>query len=61
MWNLNFTFNPFGNFKYYLFSLTVNNAQFQSIIQKLPFLNNLEQSNSPISRGAGSGGFGGGF
>ena len=61
MWNLNFTFNPFGNFKYYLFSLTVNNAQFQSIIQKLPFLNNLEQSNSPISRGAGSSGFGGGF
>ena len=60
MWNLNFTFNPFGNFKYYLFSLTVNNAQFQSIIQKLPLLNNLEQSNSPISAGGG-GGFGGGF
>ena len=53
-WNLNFTFNPFGSFKYYLFSLTVNSSQFQTIMQKLPGLNNLQQSNSPIN----SGGFG---
>lgn len=50
-WNLNFTFNPFGNFKYYLFSLTVNSSQFQAIMQKLPGLNNLQQSNSPINNG----------
>ncbi len=57
-WNLNFTFNPFGGFRYYLFSLTVNSSQFQAIIQKLPGLNNLQQSNTPLSNG-GLGGLGG--
>lgn len=57
LWNLNFTFNPFGGFKYYLFSLTLNSAQFQSLFQKLPLLNFLQQSNSPISRGSSSLGF----
>ncbi len=54
LWNLNFTFNPFGGFKYYLFSLTLNSGQFQSLLQKLPLLNYLEQSNSPISRNSSS-------
>lgn len=52
-WNLSFMFNPFGNSQYYVFSLTISGSQFQSLLQKLPGLNLLEQSNSPISRSGG--------
>ncbi len=50
-WDMQFIWNPFttaGQSSYYLFRLTVNSAQFQSLFQKLPGLNNLERSSSPI-------------
>lgn len=50
-WNLSFDWNPFGDFKYYLFRLTVTDSQIQGLFQKLPGLNNLERSSSPINRG----------
>jgi hypothetical protein len=61
-WNLSFNWNPFGTRSYYFFKLTVNSAQFQSIFQKLPGLNNLEQSSDRRrSSSSSSGGFFGGF
>lgn len=49
-WDLSFTMNPFGDNKYYFFSLRVNAGRLQSIIQKLPGLNNLERGSSPTGR-----------
>lgn len=49
-WNMSFVWDPFGATPYYLFRLTVNSAQMQGIFQKLPGLNNLERSSSPINR-----------
>jgi len=45
-WNLSFQFNPFGDFQYYSFRLSLNSGQIQSLFQKLPGLNNLERSSS---------------
>lgn len=45
-WNLSFQFNPFGEFQYYAFRLSINSGQIQSLFQKLPLLNNLERSSS---------------
>jgi hypothetical protein len=57
-WNLSFQINPFGDFKYYFFRLSVNSSQIQSLFQKLPVLKNLERSSSPSgARGRGYGGF----
>lgn len=50
-WTLSFQFNPFGEFQYFFFRLSVNNSQIQSIFQKLPLLRNLERSSSPSGRG----------
>lgn len=50
-WNLSFEWNPFGDFKYYMFRLTVKDSQIQGLFQKLPGLNNLERGSSPINRG----------
>ena len=47
---MSFVWDPFGATPYYLFRLTVNSAQMQGIFQKLPGLNNLERSSSPINR-----------
>lgn len=49
-WNLSFTFNPFGDFQYYFFRLSLSNSQIASLFQKLPGLNNLERSSSPTGR-----------
>lgn len=49
-WDLSFTMNPFGENTYYFFSLKVNAGRLQTIIQKLPGLNNLERSSSPTGR-----------
>jgi hypothetical protein len=49
-WNLSFTFNPFGDFQYYFFRLSLTNSQIASLFQKLPGLNNLERSSSPTGR-----------
>ncbi len=49
-WDLTFQWNPFGDFKFFLFRLTVRDSQLQGLFQKLPGLNNLEQSSSPINR-----------
>jgi hypothetical protein len=46
-WDLSFQINPFGEFQYYFFRLSVNSAQIQSLFQKLPVLKNLERSSSP--------------
>ncbi|MEX2457105.1 MAG: putative LPS assembly protein LptD [Balneolaceae bacterium] len=46
-WNLSFQFNPFGDFQYYSFRLSLDSGQISSIFQKLPGLNNLERSSSP--------------
>ncbi|MDR9416775.1 MAG: putative LPS assembly protein LptD [Gracilimonas sp.] len=50
-WDLSFQINPFGEFQYYFFRLSVNSAQIQSLFQKLPVLKNLERSSSPTGRG----------
>jgi hypothetical protein len=50
-WNLSFQFNPFGDFQYYFFRLTLDSGQLQSLFQKLPGLNNLERSSSPTGSG----------
>lgn len=50
-WDLSFEWNPFGEFQYYMFRLTVRDSQIQGLFQKLPGLNNLERSSSPINRG----------
>jgi hypothetical protein len=49
-WNLSFQWNPFGDFQYYMFSLTVNDSQIQGLLQKLPFLDRLQSGSSPINR-----------
>lgn len=49
-WNLSFQFNPFGDFQYYFFRLSLSSSQLQSLFQKLPGLNNLERSSSPTGR-----------
>jgi hypothetical protein len=49
-WDLSFTMNPFGDNKYYFFSLRVNAGRLQSIFQKLPGLNNLQRSSSESGR-----------
>ena len=49
-WNLSFTFNPFGDFQYYFFRLSLSSAQISSLFQKLPGLNNLERSSNPSGR-----------
>lgn len=50
-WDLSFELNPFGEFQYYFFRLSVNSSQIQSLFQKLPVLKNLERSSSPTGRG----------
>lgn len=50
-WNLSFQMNPFGDFQYFSFRLSVDSGQIQSIFQKLPGLKNLERSSSPSGRG----------
>ncbi|MEX0773696.1 MAG: putative LPS assembly protein LptD [Balneolales bacterium] len=55
-WNLSFDWNPFGDFQFYMFRLTVNDSQIRSLFQNLPGLNNLERSSSPINRSGGVGG-----
>lgn len=47
-WDLNFQWNPFGDFKYYYFTLKVNSGQFQGIFQKLPGLNALDQGSNRV-------------
>lgn len=49
-WNLSFEWNPFDDFPFYMFRLSVNDSQIQSLFQKLPGLNNLERTQSPINR-----------
>ncbi len=49
-WDMSFVWNPFGVNTYYLFRLTVRQPQMQSLFQKLPGLNNLERTNTPINR-----------
>ncbi len=49
-WNLSFTFNPFGDFQYYFFRLSLSSSQIAGLFQKLPGLNNLERSSSPTGR-----------
>lgn len=53
-WNLSFTMNPFGEFQYYAFKLSVDSGQIQSIFQKLPLLKNLERSSSPTGSRSGN-------
>lgn len=45
-WNLSFQFNPFGEFQYYSFRLSLSSSQISSLFQKLPGLNNLERSST---------------
>lgn len=45
-WDLAFRISPFGENQFYFFSLTVNSSQVQSLMQKLPILNNLERGSS---------------
>ena len=49
-WDLSFQWNPFGDFKFFLFRLSVRDSQLHGLFQKLPGLNNLERSSSPINR-----------
>ncbi|MCH8569200.1 MAG: LPS-assembly protein LptD [Balneolales bacterium] len=49
-WTMSFEWNPFGDFKYFLFSLRVTDSQMRSLFQMLPGLNDLERRNSPIGR-----------
>ncbi|MFD2531289.1 putative LPS assembly protein LptD [Gracilimonas halophila] len=58
-WDLSFQINPFGEFQYYFFRLSVNSAQIQSLFQKLPVLKNLERSSSPSGARNRRGGYGG--
>lgn len=50
-WDLMFEWNPFGDFQFYMFTLRLRDTQMHSLFQKLPGLNNLERSSSPIGRG----------
>ncbi len=49
-WNLSFQWNPFDDMKFFMFRLTVADSRLQGLFQKLPGLNNLERSSSPINR-----------
>jgi hypothetical protein len=49
-WNFNFEWNPFGDFKFFRFSLTVSDSQMRSLFQMLSGLNDLERRSSPIGR-----------
>lgn len=49
-WDLSFTVNPFGEFQFYLFTLTVTDTKMNSLFNKLPILRNLQRSNTPINR-----------
>lgn len=49
-WNFNFEWNPFGDFKFFRFSLTVSDTQMRSLFQMLPGFNDLERRSSPIGR-----------
>ena len=49
-WDLSFQFNPFGEFQYYFFRLSLSSSQIANLFQKLPLLNNLERSSSPTGR-----------
>jgi len=49
-WSLSFQFNPFGDFQYYFFRLSIDSSQIQSLFQNLPLLNNLERSSTPTGR-----------
>lgn len=49
-WDLAFTVNPFGEFQFYLFTLTVTDTKMNSLFNKLPILRNLQRSNTPINR-----------
>ncbi len=42
-WDLSFRISPFGENQFYLFRLTVNSSQIQTLFQKLPVLKNLER------------------
>lgn len=49
-WDLSFRISPFGENQFYLFRLTVNSSQIQTLFQKLPVLKNLERgSDRPIN------------
>ncbi len=43
-WDLTFRISPFGENQFYLFRLTVNSSQMQTLFQKLPVLKNLERN-----------------
>lgn len=49
-WTMSFEWNPFGDFKFFLFSLRVNDSQMRSLFQALPGFDRLERRNSPIGR-----------
>lgn len=49
-WDLTFQWNPFGDFKFFLFRLSVRDSQLQGLFQKLPGLNSLEKTSSPNNR-----------
>ncbi|MEX1010982.1 MAG: putative LPS assembly protein LptD [Balneolaceae bacterium] len=49
-WTLSFQFNPFGDFQYYFFRLSIDSGQMQGLFQNLPLLNNLERGSSPSGR-----------
>lgn len=43
-WNLSMNWSPFGDFKFFSFTLQVNSNQFSNLFQKLPGLNNLRRT-----------------
>lgn len=45
-WDLSFQWNPFGDFKFFMFRLSVRDSQLHGLFQKLPGLNNLERQSS---------------
>ncbi|MDI6400490.1 putative LPS assembly protein LptD [Balneolaceae bacterium ANBcel3] len=49
-WDLTFQWNPFSDFKFFLFRLTVRDTRLQGLFQKLPGLNNLERRSGTIGR-----------
>jgi len=49
-WDLSFQWNPFGDNKYFMFRLSVRDTRLHGLFQKLPGLNNLERTSSPINR-----------
>ncbi len=49
-WTMSFEWNPFGDFKFYMFTLRVNDSQMRSLFQMLPGINELERRDSPLGR-----------